>query len=255
MALRPIQPTPTGNDLPTGRAGYNSNHKQQNPPIRKATLGCQLAIPTAWRKSRRQLYCILWRSICMQTRQHITRRIPDPHDTHKSIKDGAALPYLLVDWRSWKLPRMPRSSLSAEAQAASETADAMMYNITFWQLIWHPTPASDDITACQLRNKPCIVTDAKALYDLLTKQELQPNSAWSRQTNVCGTTRHTRQAQMHAGRDKMGLIRATIHRRHDKSISSSTTCPAATHTLHQHQARRTVHSSKKEKRSRQEEKR
>ena len=175
--------------------------------------------------------------------------------THKSIKDGAAVPYLLVDWRSWKLPRMPRSSLSAEAQAASETADAMMYNITFWQLIWHPTPASDDITACQLRNKPCIVTDAKALYDLLTKQELQPNSAWSRQTNVCRTTRHTRQAQMHAGRDKMGLIRATIHRRHDKSISSSTTCPAATHTLHQHQARRTVHSSKKEKRSRQEEKR
>ena len=104
--------------------------------------------------------------------------------THKSIKDGAAVPYCLVDWRSWKLPRVVRSSLSAEAQAASETADAMMYNITFWQLIWHPTLAIDDMTACQLPHKPCIVTDAKALYDLLTKQELQPNSGADKRTSV-----------------------------------------------------------------------
>ena len=104
--------------------------------------------------------------------------------THKSIKDGAAVPYCLVDWRSWKLPRVARSSLSAEAQAASETADAMMYNITFWQLIWHPTLAIDDMTACQLPHKPCIVTDAKALYDLLTKQELQPNSGADKRTSV-----------------------------------------------------------------------
>lgn len=104
--------------------------------------------------------------------------------TNKSIKDGKAVPYCLVDWRSWKLPRVARSSLSAEAQAASETADAMMYNITFWQLIWHPTLAIDDITACQLPNKPCIVTDAKALYDLLTKQELQPNSGADKRTSV-----------------------------------------------------------------------
>jgi hypothetical protein len=74
--------------------------------------------------------------------------------------------------------------LSAEAQAASETTDAMMYNITFWQLIWHPTLTIDDMTVCQLPHKPCIVTDAKALYDLLTKQELQPNNGADKRTSA-----------------------------------------------------------------------
>ena len=60
----------------------------------------------------------------------------------------------------------------------------MMYNITFWQLIWHPTLTIDDMTVCQLPHKPCTVTDAKALYDLLTKQELQPNNGADKQTSV-----------------------------------------------------------------------
>lgn len=54
--------------------------------------------------------------------------------------------YHMVDWRSCKLPRVARSSLSAEAQAASGASDAAEY-----------------LSRCVL--KPTLVTDAKALYD------------------------------------------------------------------------------------------
>ena len=104
--------------------------------------------------------------------------------THKDVTTGKPGPYVLVDWRSWKLPRVARSSLSAEAQAASETADILMYDIIFWQLIWHPDLPINDTAACQLTHPPCLVTDAKGLYDLLTKPELQPSSGADKRTSI-----------------------------------------------------------------------
>lgn len=35
--------------------------------------------------------------------------------------------YDLIDWRSWKLARVARSSLSAESQATAEAADALLF--------------------------------------------------------------------------------------------------------------------------------
>ena len=71
-----------------------------------------------------------------------------------------------------------------------------------------------------------------------------------RQENLSRVTRNTGQTQVHASRNKMGLVRITIRGRHDKSISSNTVSPAATHTLHQHQTRWAVCGSKTQKRSR-----
>ena len=54
---------------------------------------------------------------------------------NKDVTTGQEGSYQLIDWRSWKLPRVARSSLAAESQAASEAADAMLYASMFWKLM------------------------------------------------------------------------------------------------------------------------
>ena len=56
----------------------------------------------------------------------------------KEVANGMAGHYVVVDWRSWKLQRVARSTLCAESQAASEAADALLYTTTFWNLLWQP---------------------------------------------------------------------------------------------------------------------
>ena len=46
--------------------------------------------------------------------------------------------YHVVDWRSFKLPRVARSSLSAEAQAAGQTSDAQRIHSSI--LVLHHEP-------------------------------------------------------------------------------------------------------------------
>ncbi|CAK9019946.1 unnamed protein product [Durusdinium trenchii] len=46
--------------------------------------------------------------------------------------------YHVVDWRSFKLHRVARSSLSAEAQAAGQASDASEYIARFWSCIMNP---------------------------------------------------------------------------------------------------------------------
>ena len=47
-------------------------------------------------------------------------------------------PYHVVDWRSYKLPRIARSSLSAEARAAGGASDTAEYICRFWSIIFNP---------------------------------------------------------------------------------------------------------------------
>ena len=103
---------------------------------------------------------------------------------HHSVTTGQEGSYNLVDWRSWKLPRVARSSLSAESQAASEAADAMLYCSTFWQLLWTPLMPLDDFSICKPDHPTALITDAKGLYDLLVKQELQPSSGADKRTAI-----------------------------------------------------------------------
>jgi len=81
--------------------------------------------------------------------------------------------YNVLDWRSWKLLRVARSTLSAESQGASEAADALLFASTFWNFIWFCWLVLDNVDAAKLPNAPRLVVDAKALYDLLIKEEVQ----------------------------------------------------------------------------------
>ena len=103
---------------------------------------------------------------------------------HKDVTNGAEGSYHLIDWRSWKLPRVARSSLAAESQAASETADSLLYAAAFWKLIWSPYLALQDSNMAKLQHPPKMVIDAKALYDLLVKQDLQTGSQTDKQTSI-----------------------------------------------------------------------
>ena len=103
---------------------------------------------------------------------------------HHDVINGKEDNYNVLDWRSWKLARVARSSLSAESQAASESADALLFTCLFWNLIFHPHLPLEDSSSAQLRHRPAHVIDAKALYDLLTKDEIQASIGADKRTAV-----------------------------------------------------------------------
>ena len=89
-----------------------------------------------------------------------------------------------MDWRSWKLARVSRSTLAAESQAASEAADTLLFAVTFWRLIWNPWLPLDDIRTAQIPNQPKLVVDAKALFDMLVREEIQAGSSTDKRTAI-----------------------------------------------------------------------
>ena len=103
---------------------------------------------------------------------------------HKSVTEGQEGYYNILDWRSWKLARVARSTLSAESQAASEAADALLFATTFWNLIWQPWLPLDQLKTAQAKHPPKLVIDAKALYDLLIKDEVQAATNADKRTAI-----------------------------------------------------------------------
>ena len=53
--------------------------------------------------------------------------------------DGVEMPYHLIDWKSSKLPRIARSSLGAESQAAGQSVDAVEFCCRFWEHLLKPS--------------------------------------------------------------------------------------------------------------------
>ena len=102
----------------------------------------------------------------------------------REVAEGKAGHYLVVDWRSWKLQRVARSTLCAESQAASEAADALLYTTTFWNLVWKPNAPVDSLETAQMPVTPRLIVDAKALYDLLIKPEVQAASNSDKRTTI-----------------------------------------------------------------------
>ena len=73
-------------------------------------------------------------------------------------------PYIILDWRSFKLPRISRSSLNSEAQACSAAMDALEYLMIFW----HGCMVHDfDLRYLTLKTLRCNqhVIDANVLFD------------------------------------------------------------------------------------------
>ena len=86
--------------------------------------------------------------------------------THKQAFEGAETPYHVLEWKSFKLPRVARSFLAAEAQAAGSAADSVEFIVRFWNELMNAgldlkTNLAMDTSSLQ----PVLITDAKALYD------------------------------------------------------------------------------------------
>ena len=85
--------------------------------------------------------------------------------SRSEIAGEAPFPLTVVDWASKKLVRMCRSSLSAEAQAATIAVDELEWAKVFFATTVNPYVAIQlDETMHMFKESP-VITDAKALYD------------------------------------------------------------------------------------------
>ena len=89
------------------------------------------------------------------------------HDLHK----GEEAPIGIIDWKSWKLTRKCRSSLSAESQAMADSVDMLNFVRLFFADLIHAKGVDlrrpDEIL--QLLPESYAITDCKSLYDALEK--------------------------------------------------------------------------------------
>ncbi|CAE7315089.1 TY1B-A [Symbiodinium sp. CCMP2592] len=88
---------------------------------------------------------------------------------------GEHAPVTPVSWRSARLKRVARSSLAAETQAASEAEEELMLVRLQWkEMLGYSVDLQDP--GKEIQTVPgALVTDAKSLYDVLRKDDL--NSA------------------------------------------------------------------------------
>ena len=90
----------------------------------------------------------------------------------KMILETGEAPYHILDWRSCKLPRVARSSLAAEAQAAACAADATEFVCRYYEHLRRPDLYLAELLRQGCGLKPVLVTDAKALYDSYHRESL-----------------------------------------------------------------------------------
>ena len=81
----------------------------------------------------------------------------------------------VLDWRSLKLPRVARSSLAAEAQAAAQAADSVDYVCRFWECLCSPGLRLAEVLQKRSPLRPVLITDAKALYDSYHRESVTAN--------------------------------------------------------------------------------
>ena len=86
--------------------------------------------------------------------------------------EGTECPYHLIDWKSSKLPRIARSSLGSESQAAGQAVDALDFCCRFWGHLLQPDLPLRTLIQEKSSLKPIMITDAKALYDSYHREGL-----------------------------------------------------------------------------------
>ena len=80
--------------------------------------------------------------------------------------------YHILDWKSQKLPRVARSSLAAEAQAAACAADSTEFVCRYFEHLKKPNLTLAELLKEKSTLRPTLVTDAKALYDSYHRESL-----------------------------------------------------------------------------------
>ena len=90
--------------------------------------------------------------------------------THTDLHQNVEAPVSPLVWVSKKIPRVVRSTLSAEAYSMSKSIDTLGWIRSLWGCVhdaafpWQ-TPTASYLTL----NKALIITDCKSLYDLVTR--------------------------------------------------------------------------------------
>ena len=90
----------------------------------------------------------------------------------KGVLKGLKRPASIISWRSFKVPRVCRSSLAAECQSCATALEELLMSKTFLELLKRPScslqQVKDDLTGdCAM------VTDCKALYDSVHRETVQ----------------------------------------------------------------------------------
>ena len=80
--------------------------------------------------------------------------------THKDTFNGTESPYHVLDWRSFRLPRIARSSLAAEVQSAAQAFDSTGFGVRFWYMTLRPNASLKETLNVRLPSlAPIFVTD------------------------------------------------------------------------------------------------
>ena len=101
---------------------------------------------------------------------------------HKSVLHDQVGRYVLLDWKSCRTPRMSRSSLNSEAQAAATGVDAMEHILATWALCRYPDLDPREDSTLRAAGTSSLVVDAKSLYDSLLREHI--NSVTDKRTGI-----------------------------------------------------------------------
>ena len=96
------------------------------------------------------------------------------HACHKDLLDGKEATVSLLEWKSWKLKRVCRSSLSAECQAMAEALDVLNFVRFFWEFLVGRAKVSLKIDQdVELTRSPVavLITDCKGLFDAVNRSQ------------------------------------------------------------------------------------
>ena len=104
--------------------------------------------------------------------------------TYKDAFRGVECPYHALEWKSFRLPRVARSSLAAEVQSAAQAVDATEFVVRFWHLIFNPHDSiKETLSVKNPTLAPIFVTDAKALFDSFHRDAIN-HGATDKRTNL-----------------------------------------------------------------------
>ena len=90
----------------------------------------------------------------------------------RQVLEGQKCPMSTVSWRSFKLPRVCRSSLAAECQSLSSSLEELMMVKAFLAKLQRPL---DELRYLKddLKQECAVITDCKALYDCIQRETIQ----------------------------------------------------------------------------------
>ena len=90
----------------------------------------------------------------------------------KGVLQGEKKPASIISWRSFKVPRVCRSSLAAECQACATALEELLLTKTFLEVLKNPSLTLQQVKD-KLEGECAMVTDCKALYDAVHRETIQ----------------------------------------------------------------------------------